>query len=160
MRKLTEFTFRHIPEILGIVLSLLLCFISAYATSSSDYAWYAALHKPSFNPPNFVFAPVWTVLYIMIGIVLGRIYKLKTHHPILLSVWILQLVFNGLWSFLFFQYHAIFWAMLDLIALWLSLSLMILLLMDKDKLSLYLVVPYWLWVNFALILNVSIYLLN
>lgn len=161
----------YIPELIGIMICLIISFVSGMMTSTSDFAWYANLNKPSFNPPNYIFAPVWTILYILMGWCLGRLFKARKQQPQLLIWFLIQLFFNAIWSYLFFQAHSIFFAMLDLIALWLSLSMLMVLLKKRkvdliftsqhcDELSFFLLSPYWLWVSFAMILNISLFFLN
>lgn len=159
------------PELLGVCLCLLINVVSGLASSQSDFGWYSGLNKPFFNPPSYVFAPVWTVLYILIGWTLGRVYKSRNEHPELLYWFILQLFFNAIWSFIFFTFHNIFLAMLDLIALWIALTALmvqfkmrdrVLLFSSKnrDNLSFILLLPYWAWTSFAMILNISLFYLN
>lgn len=144
------------PETFGIILCLLIGLSGAIATKSSDYAWYASLNKPSFNPPDWIFGPVWTVLYILLGIVFGQVWKIRREYPALLAVFIVQLIFNALWSVIFFQYHEIAWALMDIIALWLSVSLLMMLLLKPAKTAGLLLIPYWCWVSFAVVLNATL----
>ncbi len=169
--RLIAIWFSYRPEIIGVIICLIISSVAGSMTAHSDFLWYASLNKPSFNPPKYVFAPVWTILYILMGWVLGRLFKSRGQHPELLYWFLIQLFFNAIWSFIFFTMHSIFLAMLDLIALWISLTvLMVMLKMrdrvllftskDRDELSFYLLLPYWLWVSFALVLNISLYSLN
>lgn len=150
---------KYLPELCGIILCFIIAALGGMATSSSDFTWYASLHKPSFNPPNWVFAPVWTILYFLMGIALGKLWRLKARMPLAFCVFLFQLVFNLAWSFLFFQYHWIGLALIDIAILWLSI-LLLLILAWRERLIFCLLLPYGLWVSFALRLNIMLYLLN
>ena len=150
---------KYRAEIWGAIICLGLGMLGAYATNTSDFAWYTALHKPSFNPPTWLFGPVWTVLYILMGIALGKLWRLRKQTNLPLVLFIIQLIFNILWSPLFFQLHRIDLALYDMCALWLSLVLLLIIIW-KHKTIFLLLFPYGLWVSFALILNISLYYLN
>jgi len=148
---------------ISIVVCLTIGFLSSFATQSSVNSWYLTLNKPSFNPPNYLFAPVWTVLYILMGIAAGMVWAKGFHH-----IWVkralyffgFQLLFNALWSVVFFGFRN------PLLALFVIVILIILLLFTirsfrvVSKTAAYLLVPYLLWVSFATLLNYSIYVLN
>lgn len=90
------------PEIIGIIICIALGILSGFLSHASDSAWYMSLQKPCYNPPSWVFAPVWTVLYGMIGIVMGRLWKQRFEHQGLMLLFIMQFVCNLAWSPLFF----------------------------------------------------------
>jgi benzodiazapine receptor len=140
-----------------IVLSLGL--FSGYVSNSSVSSWYHHLNKPEFNPPAYVFGPVWTILYILMGLALAKIWLLRHEHPELLILFCFQLVLNIFWSPLFFLNHQIGLALLDLACLWLLLIILLLLSLSKKQLV-WLLLPYALWVSFALLLNYKIWELN
>lgn len=136
--------------------------LSGYITVEGVREWYSTLIKPSFNPPNRLFGPVWTVLYILMGISLFRIsdlIKSKERNQALI-VFGIQLVLNFLWSILFFKFHLVGLALVDIILLWISIFIMILQFRKLDAVSSFLQIPYLLWVSFASILNISILYLN
>jgi len=136
--------------------------LSGYITVEGVREWYSTLIKPSFNPPNKLFGPVWTVLYILMGISLFRIsdlVKSKERNQALI-VFGIQLVLNFLWSILFFKFHLVGLALVDIILLWISIFIMILQFRKLDAVSSFLQIPYLLWVSFASILNISILYLN
>lgn len=136
--------------------------LSGYITVEGVREWYSTLIKPSFNPPNKLFGPVWTVLYILMGISLFRIsdlVKSKERNQALI-VFGIQLVLNFLWSILFFKFHLIGLALVDIILLWIAIFIMILQFRKLDAVSSFLQIPYLLWVSFASILNISILYLN
>ncbi|MCZ8286365.1 MAG: tryptophan-rich sensory protein, partial [Bacteroidia bacterium] len=114
--------------ILCIALTLSVGAIGGIATASGVNGWYRTLDKPVFNPPNYLFGPVWTVLYILMGISLYMILQ-STHHVLrtrAISVFCIQLALNFGWSFLFFKFHLVGLAFLEIIAMWLAIIAMIL----------------------------------
>jgi tryptophan-rich sensory protein len=146
----------------SLLITLGVGFVSGFATASSIGDWYAQLNKPSFNPPNWIFAPVWTLLYIMMGISLSMIW---TKPPSLYksnALWLffIQLFLNFCWSFLFFNFHKIGLALVDISLLWIFIVLTIIAFSKLDKIVAWLLVPYICWVSFATILNAAIYRLN
>lgn len=151
-------------------MKLLYCFtitlgvgaIAGFATASSIGGWYASLSKPSFNPPNWLFGPVWTILYILMGFALFLIWKQSASPYRLNSLWhfSLQLFLNFIWSFLFFCFHKIGLALLDISVLWIVIIFTIFSFSRLSKKAAWLLVPYICWVSFALILNGAIYRLN
>lgn len=152
--------YRHYqPEILGALFCLTLGLISGFSVSAGDSLWYSHLIKPDFTPPKGVFAPVWSMLYIMIGITLGVLWRNKHKNKILLKIFALQLLFNLLWSPIFFYFQRIDLALLDLRLLWLTL-VAFMILSYRIRRVFFLFFPYFIWVTFALILNTSIYNLN
>src|SRR6476620_12228307 len=106
--------------IVSLVLTLLVGFGAGFATATSINSWYSVLHKPFFNPPNWLFAPVWTILYILMGAAFYLVWKLPetTQRNVALFVFVLQLAVNGIWSLIFFHQHQIGWALFDIIILW------------------------------------------
>ena len=124
-------------------------------------AWFAALAKPSWNPPNWLFAPVWTALYVMIAIAGGRVFAAADSGLVPARVfWIVQLVLNGLWTFLFFSLHQIDLALLDIVALLVEIAGFITVTWNRDRPAALLFVPYMAWVGFATALNAALWLLN
>ena len=151
---------RYRLEIFGIIICLGLGMLSGYLVKGGDSAWYINLNKPSFNPPNFVFAPIWTLIYIMIGIALGKLWKNKSQNKSLLFIFAVQFILNLLWSPIFFHFHKIGLALIDAILLWFSIILLIIFAYKKHRIVFFLFIPYILWVSFAVLLNLSLYLLN
>lgn len=148
-----------------LVSSIIICelagIIGSIFTSSSIPTWYALLSKPSFSPPNWVFAPVWTILYALIGISAYLIYASKSRHKNrALFVFGAQLVLNALWSIVFFGSRSISGGLYIIIAMWLLIMATILMFYKIDKRAAYLLVPYLLWVSVASILNYYILILN
>jgi tryptophan-rich sensory protein len=153
---------RILKLIISIALPLVVGGLAGYATSSNIEGWYANLNKPSFNPPSYVFGPVWTLLYILMGISLYIVWSKGIVEQRLKALLIFagQLCLNFAWSFIFFYFHQPGWALLEIIVLWIFILLMIRAFKPIDKLAAYLQIPYLLWVSFATILNGAIFYLN
>lgn len=150
-----------------IILSIILCFIIAgiggYATQSSVGTWYTELNKPSFNPPNWIFGPVWTLLYIMMGLSAGLVWKKGLENPLVkkgLLIYLVQLGLNLSWSVVFFGNQEIFGALLVILALLFMIIMNILFFLKVNRIAGYLLVPYLFWVLFASFLNYEIWQLN
>jgi tryptophan-rich sensory protein len=122
-------------------------------------AWYASLEKPWFNPPGWIFGPVWTVLYVMIAVAGWRIW-MRRRTGGAMTVWWVQLGLNFLWSPVFFGLQSPGWAIPIILAMLVSIVTFIRLSWDQDRLAAWLFVPYLAWVSFATLLNISIWWLN
>lgn len=147
--------------VISIVVSLSAGAIGGIFTSSAIPTWYATLTKPSFNPPNWLFGPAWTVLYILMGIALYLVWTSdKEKKKITYIVFFIQLVLNALWSIVFFGAHQTGWAFFEIVLLWLAILATIIAFYRISKPAAYLLIPYILWVTFAAILNFSIWKLN
>lgn len=148
--------------IVCISLPLLLGTIAGFITSSNIETWYVGLTKPHFNPPNWLFGPVWTMLYILMGISLYRIVGEAPGEKkkVALRAFFIQLGLNFAWSFIFFYYHQTGLALFEIVILWLAILAMIVSFYRLNHLSAYLQLPYLLWVTFATVLNASIWYLN
>ncbi|MFH1399750.1 MAG: TspO/MBR family protein [Candidatus Woesearchaeota archaeon] len=154
-------------HIVKLFLAILICqaagFVGSIFTTASIPTWYAALQKPWFNPPNWLFFPVWTTLYLLMGIALYLILKKGTNTenvPEALFLFFVQLILNTLWSIIFFGFKAPSAAFLEIIALWIFILLTIVRFYSLEKKAAYLLVPYLLWVSFATVLNLNIAILN
>jgi tryptophan-rich sensory protein len=152
---------------IGILVSILICelagVIGSVFTTPSIPGWYAGLTKSPLNPPNWIFAPVWITLYALMGISAYLIYesgKRKKEVRIALAVFAVQLVLNTLWSIVFFGAHMMFAAIIVILLLWGMILVTILLFYRISKTAAYLLIPYILWVSFATVLNISLYILN
>lgn len=144
-----------IPELVGIV--------STPVTIAAIATWYKTLNKPSFSPPNWIFGPVWTTLYLLMGIASYLIWKQGIKKPkvrVALTFYAIQLVLNFIWSFLFFGLHSPILALIDIVFLWVFIVLTILKFYKISKPATYLLIPYLLWVSFASVLNLAIVILN
>lgn len=136
-------------------------FIGSYFTMDAIPNWYAGLNKPSFNPPNWIFGPVWSTLYLLMGI---SFYKVWTSNSdmkkIAIAIFSVQIVLNTLWSILFFGLQNPVVAFGEIIILWIMIILNIVVFYRINKISGLLLIPYLLWVSFASFLNYSIMILN
>jgi tryptophan-rich sensory protein len=152
---------------LRILVFVLICelagVIGSVFTRPSIPGWYAGLAKPSFTPPGWVFAPVWTILYALMGVAAYLVYEKRpggTDVKRALTVFGAQLVLNALWSIVFFGAHQILGAIIVIILLWVLILVTIRLFSRISKAAAYLLVPYILWVSWATVLNISFYVLN
>ena len=154
-------------KILKIVLLVVVCaglgFLSGMITRDSITTWYPTLVKPVFNPPNWIFAPVWTSLYIMMGIAAGLVWTSGSDKKMVkkaLGFFAIQLGLNALWSYLFFGLHNPLVALVEIVLLWLMIYETYSLFNKINKIAGYLLIPYLAWVSFATLLNASIWWLN
>lgn len=147
-----------------VVTCLVVGYFSGIVTRSAITTWYPTFVKPSFNPPNWIFAPVWSMLYIMMGVAAGLVWsQIESENGIVKKALLffgIQLVLNALWSFLFFGLKNPMLAGLEIIILWLMIYETYLQFSKINKIAGYLFIPYLLWVSFASILNASIWWLN
>ena len=172
--------------VIAIILSELAGVIGSVFTISAISIWYAGLVKPALSPPSWVFGPVWTILYFLIGISLFLVWKnnWKTTNPILenrrkawdawserlwtgdlqkenaIAIFTVQYILNILWSFIFFGLYLPIFAFFEILALWFTIIFTIVNFYRISKLAAYLLIPYILWVSFAAYLNYSIWMLN
>ena len=121
--------------------------------------WYDGLNKPEWNPPNWIFGPVWTVLYLLIAIAGWLVWRAKGF-GLALFFWFAQLAFNGAWSYLMFGEHQIDSAMIDLTLMWLAIVAFMVTAWRLSRLAVLLFVPYLFWVSFAGALNYTLLQLN
>ncbi len=148
---------------IAVVICLVIGFLSSFATQSSINGWYGGLNKPGFNPPNWIFAPVWTVLYIMMGVAAGIVWAKGFYH-----LWVktalyhfgFQLLLNATWSIVFFGLREPFWALMVIVTLLILLLLTIRWFKVVSNLAAFLLIPYLLWICFATALNYKIWELN
>jgi len=148
---------------IAVVLCLLIGFLSSIATKTSIDTWYQTLSKPSFTPPNWLFAPVWAILYIMMGVAAGIVWSKGFYHKwvkIALYHFGFQLLLNAAWSIFFFGLQNPLIALLDIIALFILLFFTIRWFKVVNKTAAYLLIPYIAWVAFATALNFGIWRLN
>ena len=149
-----------------VVTCLAIGYFSGMATQSSIKTWFPTLVKPSFNPPNWIFAPVWSMLYIMMGIAAGLVWnrlEFSNDKELVkksLLFFAVQLGLNALWSVLFFGLRNPMLALIEIVLLWLMIYETYIKFGKIDKIAGYLFLPYLAWVSFASILNGSIWWLN
>ena len=146
-----------------IIICLAVGFIGSIFTIPSIPTWFAGLNKPPFSPPNWIFSPVWTTLFILMGISAWLIWEKGISNKEVRSaimIFAAQLVLNMLWSILFFGLKSPLSAFLEIIVLWLFILATILSFYKISKPAAWLLIPYILWVSFASVLNLSIWLIN
>ncbi len=149
--------------LITVTLSLFAGAIGSLFTVSAIQEWYPILIKPALNPPSWIFAPVWTTLYVMMGVAAFLVWKrggeLK-NVALPLSLFVIQLVLNALWSIIFFGIHNPKLAFIEILLLWVAILATIISFMKISKRAGWLLVPYLLWVSFASYLTFSIWMLN
>ncbi len=137
--------------------------IASFFTRPEIHGWYATLQKPSFNPPAWLFGPVWTIIYVLIAYAAYRVWQHRNEgweFTVATLVYIVQLALNFAWSLVFFGMHHIFWALMVILALLVSIILNMVFFSRFSRTGAWLLLPYLLWVSFAAVLNLNIYLLN
>jgi tryptophan-rich sensory protein len=156
-----------ISTVIKILIAVLVClgigFIGSIATQTSVDTWFVALDKPSFNPPSWVFAPVWTLLYVLMGVAAGIVWSRGFHH-----LWVktalyhfgFQLILNAGWSIAFFGYQSPLAGLIIIIALIVLVLFTFKWFKIVSKTAAYLLIPYILWIGFAATLNFEIWRLN
>lgn len=155
---------RYLKILIFVATCLGVGFVSSYATQSGVNTWFPTLEKPSFNPPNWLFAPVWSLLYLLMGVAAGRVwdridFDRENVKKALVLFWI-QLALNALWSVLFFYFHNPLLALIEIILLWLLIYETHVKFKAIDKIAGWLFIPYLAWVAFATVLNASLWWLN
>lgn len=149
-----------------LVLWIILCqgvgLLGARWTAPEIPRWYATLSKPPFNPPAWIFGPVWTILYLLMAIAAWRVSEAEASpaRTAALTLFLVQLALNMLWSWIFFSRHAIGAALVEVIVLWVAIGVTTILFRRIDSAAAYLMVPYWAWVTFASVLNGALRRLN
>lgn len=146
---------------IGLIAFLVVVFgVGSFGAQFRPGPWYEALAKPPWNPPNWVFGPVWTFLYVLIAVAGWRVWRGSAGWSPLLSLWVVQLALNGAWSWLFFGRRLIVVALADITLLLFAILAFIIGAWRVDRVAAYLFVPYLLWVGYALTLNAAIAWLN
>lgn len=156
-------TFRKILAfVICLAIPLGVGFLSGYITRGETDTWFRTIEKPSFNPPNEIFGPVWTLLYVLMGISLFLVWNSRDNwlRKKAILVFFVQLFFNFWWSLIFFSFHLLFAAVVDILILWLLILYMIQCFRDVKPLAGWINLPYLLWVSFATVLTISIWKLN
>lgn len=158
---------KRLSDIIKLLISLAACFgagfIGSLFTRAAIPNWYILLEKPSFTPPNWLFAPVWFLLYILMGISAFLVWRKGTkvfHVREGLIIFIIQLVLNTLWSYAFFGLKSPLWGLVVIVPLWTAILLTMINFYRVSRTASLLLIPYILWVSYATALNFSIYLMN
>lgn len=143
-----------------IILCLGVGVVSGVMTAGAMVDWYPSLNKPTFNPPSWIFAPVWTLLYIMMAVAAWRVWLAGPSSKPALNLFFIQLVLNFLWSIYFFGLHSPALALIDIIAMWIIIALTTRAFFKIARPAGWLLVPYLAWVSFAVVLNANIWWLS
>jgi translocator protein len=152
---------KYLSLYVSIICCLIVGSLPSFLTIKSIRTWYATINKPSFNPPDWLFGPVWSLLFTLMGIALWLVINSKhTNKKIALRLFVIQFVLNMLWSLIFFTWHQPLLAFVEIIVLIVAIIFTIKYFYTIHKSTLYLLLPYLLWVIFASILNASIAYLN
>ena len=152
--------YKFLTFILFLSITFSASLIGGLATINFKEPWYSLLNKPFFNPPDWIFGPVWTTLYILMTVSIWLYWNTKKKDMNTVYIYLIHLVFNTTWSVVFFVFHNMILALLILVAL-IALIINLILRFRRVKiLSAYLMIPYLLWCSFALILNTSLIILN
>jgi benzodiazapine receptor len=148
---------------LSLVLILLITFVASaiggVTTASFKEPWYSEIILPSFNPPGWVFAPIWTLLYILMSIAIWKIWINFFDHKIL-NIYFYHLFFNATWSIVFFGFHEIELALFNLVIILIFIITLMKIYFNKNRSSFFIMIPYLLWSSYAFILNTTIVVLN
>ncbi len=158
---------RNLSESVKLIVSITIClfagFLGSLFTTPAIPTWYATLTKPSFAPPNWLFFPVWTILFVMIGISLYLVWRRGLEgQPVknALVIFAVQLILNVLWSAAFFGLRSPLSGLIEISILWISIAFTIMIFMKISRTAGLLLIPYIIWVSFAAILNFMIWRLN
>ena len=149
--------------VIAIAIPLAIGGTAGFFTATGVDSWYQTINKPSWNPPGWIFGPVWTTLYIMMGVALFFVWKSDANEQLkrtAITLFAIQLVLNFFWSFIFFKQHQPGWALVEIIVMWVFILLTIFSFAPISKTAAWLLVPYISWVSFASILNYTIWKLN
>ena len=151
---------KFLTFILFFIITYSASLIGGLATINFKEPWYSLLTKPIFNPPDWIFAPVWTTLYLMMTIAIWHFWHSKARNMNTVYIYFIHLVFNTTWSIIFFVFHNLFLALIILIVLILLIINLMFRFRRVNMLSFYMMIPYLLWCFFALILNFNLIVLN
>ena len=151
---------KFLTFILFLVITYSASLIGGLATINFKEPWYSLLNKPVFNPPDWIFAPVWTILYLMMTIAIWIFWHSKGRDMPTVYIFFIHLIFNTTWSIIFFVFHNLALALIILIGLILLIINLMFRFRRVNMLSFYMMIPYLLWCFFALILNFNLIALN
>jgi len=151
---------KFLSFILFFIITFSASFIGGLVTITLKEPWYSQLIKSNLNPPNWVFAPVWTTLYLMMTLAIWFFWHSKNKDMNTIYIYLIHIVFNTTWSIVFFGLHQIFLALIVLIILIALITTLIMRFKRVNFVSYYLMIPYLLWCCFALFLNINLLLLN
>ena len=150
---------KYLSLLLILAITFIASGIGGFVTTFFKDPWYSEIALPSFNPPSWVFAPVWTTLYVLMSVAIWKVW-INSFDVKILKIYFIHLFFNGTWSIIFFGFHQIGLALINLVAILIFIIILMKIYLKVDKISFYLMTPYFLWSSYALILNSSIFILN
>ena len=151
---------KFLSFILFLIITYSASFIGRLATISYKEPWYSELIKSNFNPPDWVFAPVWTTLYLMMTLAIWLFWHSKNRDMNTIYIYFIHILFNTTWSVVFFALHNILLALINLVILIILIIILMLRFKRVNKISSYLMIPYLLWSCYALFLNFNLLILN
>ena len=150
---------KYLSLLLILIITFIASAIGGFTTASFKEPWCSQIILPSFNPPSWVFAPVWSSLYVIMSVAIWKIW-INFFDIKILKIYFVHLFFNSTWSIVFFGFHQIGLALINLIIILYFIIILMKIYLIKDKFSFYLMIPYFLWSSYALLLNFSIFYLN
>ena len=150
---------KYISLALILLITFLASSIGGFVTSSFKEPWYSEIILPTFNPPSWIFGPVWTTLYIFMSVAAWIVWN-KTLDKKNLQIYFVHIFFNAIWSVIFFGFHQIFVALIDLGIILIFIIWLMKIYYQINKISFVLMIPYLLWSSYALVLNATIFYLN
>ena len=150
---------KYLSLLLILAITFIASGIGGFVTTFFKDPWYSEIALPSFNPPSWVFAPVWTTLYVLMSVAIWKVW-INSFDVKILKIYFIHLFFNGTWSIIFFGFHQIGLALINLVAILIFIIILMKIYLKVDKISFYLMTPYFFWSTYALILNASIFLYN
>ncbi len=156
-----------IKDFFKLIIAVIVCegagIIGSVFTISAIPTWYATLVKPSLNPPSWVFGPVWTMLYLLMGVAVFLVWRKGFEQKaikIALGIFFFQLMLNALWSIVFFGFHNLGGALVEILLMWFAIVGTIVVFSKISRPAAYLLLPYIAWVSFATYLNYALWILN
>ena len=150
---------KYLSLFIILVITFTASIIGGFTTALFKEPWYSQIILPSFNPPSWVFGPVWTTLYVLMSLAAWSLW-MKNFNKKQLNLYFVHIFFNSIWSVIFFGFHLIGLALLNLVIILAFIILLMKIYFTANKLSFYLFLPYFVWTSYALILNSAIYYLN
>ena len=150
---------KYLSLIIVLIITFTASYLGSFVTTTFKEPWYSSLTLPSFNPPSWVFPPVWTSLYFMMSIAIWIIW-INFFDKNILKIYFIHLFFNSIWSVIFFGFHFIGLALIDLLIILIFIVILMKIYYSKNRISFYLMIPYFLWSTYALVLNFTIFIIN
>ena len=150
---------KYLSLFIILVITFLAPAIGSYTTLTFKEPWYSELILPNFNPPSWVFPPVWSSLYLMMSLAIWKIWINYFDNKIL-KIYFIHIIFNSTWTVVFFGFHQIGYALINLLIILFFIVVLMKKYFQKDKISFYLMIPYLIWSCYAFVLNIAILVLN